>query len=99
MKLLTKAIEKKHRENKEKHMVMDKKTVVKLFNPSGAGPWWLWSMDDDDILFWVCEINCRELGYVALEEITSFKGRMGLPIERDMYYSSDKTFDEILNGE
>ena len=99
MKLLTKAIEKKLRANKDKHMVMDKKPVVKLFNPTGAGTWWLWSMDDDDILFGVCEINCRELGNVALEEITSFKGRMGLPIERDMYYSSDKTFDEILNGE
>ena len=99
MKLLTKAIEKKLRANKDKHMVMDKKPVVKLFNPTGAGTWWLWSMDDDDILFGVCEINCRELGYVALEEITSFRGTMGLPIERDMYYSSDKTFDEILNGE
>ena len=85
MKLLTKAIEKKLRANKDKHMVMDKKPVVKLFNPTGAGTWWLWSMDDDDILFGVCEINCRELGYVALEEITSFKGRMGLLIERDMY--------------
>ena len=99
MKLLTKAIEKKLRANKDKHMVMDKKPVVKLFNPTGTGTWWLWSMDDDDILFGVCEINCRELGYVALDELTSFKGLMGLPIERDMYYSSDETFDEILNGE
>jgi len=99
MKLLTKTLYQKLRKNHDQQNCLDKKPVVKLFNPTGTGTWWLWSIDDDDVLFGICEIGCRELGYVSLEEIKSFRGTLGLPIERDMYYSADETFNELLNGD
>lgn len=100
MKLLTKAIENKLKKNaKTDDSIMDKKPIAKLFNPTGIGTWWLWSIDEDDVLFGVAEVHEREVGYFTLDELKSFKGTFGLGIERDMYYSSDKTFKQILNGE
>ena len=32
-----------------------------------------------------------ELGYVSLEEISSVRGRLGLPVECDLYFVADKT--------
>jgi hypothetical protein len=102
MKLLTQPILKKLKKNASMNdsleSIMDKKPVAKLFNPTGAGTWWLWSIQDD-VFLGVAEIHEREVGYFTLNELKSFKGLFGLGIERDMYYSSDKTFKQILNGE
>ena len=99
MKLLTKTLYQKLRKNNDQENCLDKKPVVKLFNPTGAGTWWLWSIDEDNVCFGVAEINTREFGYISLEELTSFKGRYNVGIERDKYYSADETFDELLNGD
>ncbi len=65
-------------------------SVVKLFNPCGAAVWLITEMmDDGDKLFGLCDlgVGCPELGYVSLTEIESVKNRLGLGMERDLYFA------------
>ena len=58
-------------------------------------------MQDDDsngtdyTLFGLVEGHEKELGYVRLSEIESIRGPMGLPVERDLWWSP-KTLAEIV---
>lgn len=36
-------------------------------------------------------LGCPEIGYVNLQEIRSVRGKLGLPVERDLYFTADKT--------
>jgi len=59
---------------------------VKLFNPTGAGTWYLSEYDPDTRqAFGVANILDRELGYIDMAELVAFRGQFGLPIERDLY--------------
>lgn len=64
--------------------------IVKYFDPSGAATWLITEMmpDEPDILFGLCDLGMGhpELGYVSLSELQSVKGRLGLGIERDLYF-------------
>jgi len=66
--------------------------VVKFFDPTGAATWLITEMmpDEPDILFGLCDLgmDCPELGYVSLAELESVTGRLGLGIERDLYFSA-----------
>jgi Protein of unknown function (DUF2958) len=66
--------------------------VVKFFDPTGAATWLITEMmtDEPDILFGLCDLGMGypELGYVSLSELQSVKGRLGLGIERDLYFSA-----------
>lgn len=68
--------------------------VVKLFTPD-AGATWLISecdLDEPDRLFGLCDLGLDhpELGYVSLAEIKEIRGRLGLPVERDLHFVADK---------
>jgi hypothetical protein len=67
----------------------DIKIVLKLFNPTGAGTWYLYEKEDDDI-YWgfvnLGDIDCAECGTVSMSELMAFRGRFGLGIERDMHF-------------
>ena len=69
--------------------------VVKLFTPDGAATWLLTELDPDDtdIAFGLCDLGmgCPELGSVRLSELESVRGKLGLPIERDLYFTATKT--------
>jgi hypothetical protein len=85
MQLLTKKIKEKLINN---HINQDgKKTfkpVLKLFNPTGIGTWYLSELNpENNIAFGLCCLHEKEYGYVSLNELAEFKGRFGLPIERD----------------
>lgn len=72
----------------------DPAPVVKLFTPD-AGATWLISEcqpHEPDLLFGLCDlgVNQPELGYVSLAEISSFRGQLGLPVERDLHFIADK---------
>ena len=73
----------------EEDKVLDHKVVVKFFNPTGAGTWYIFEAkpEDPNILYGLCIIHEPEWGYVSLAELKSFRGQMGLGIERDMYYT------------
>jgi hypothetical protein len=74
---------------------IDHRPVVKLFTPDGAATWLFTECDpaEPDRLFGLCDlgVGCPELGYVSLTEITEVRGRLGLPVERDLHFVADKS--------
>lgn len=69
--------------------------VVRLFTPDAGCTWLLgWiDPDDPDIAFGLCDlgIGFPELGTVSLAEIRAVRGQLGLPVERDLHFTPDKT--------
>ena len=78
--------------------------VVKLFTPDAGCTWLLTEIDPDDpdIAFGLCDLGmgCPEIGSVSLSELASVRGRLNLPVERDLYFTATKTLsayaDEAL---
>jgi hypothetical protein len=72
----------------------DPHPVVKLFTPDAGATWLLSELDPDDpdIAFGLCDLGlgCPELGSVSISELESVRGRLGLPIERDLWFEADK---------
>lgn len=68
--------------------------VVKLFTPDGACTWLLTELDpeDPDIAFGLCDLGMGfpELGCVRISELESVRGKLRLPIERDLYFTADR---------
>ncbi len=100
MKLLTKAIEAALERtplySTDGIPVEEKDVIVKFFNPTGAGTWFIFegervvdehgNDDGDWRLFGLAHIHEWELGYVMLSELAGFEGRFGLGIERDLHW-------------
>ncbi|MBW4985856.1 DUF2958 domain-containing protein [Mameliella sp. CS4] len=71
----------------------DHPPVVKLFTPDAQATWLLSELDPEDgLLFGLCDlgIGCAELGYVALAELETVRGPLGLPVERDQWFGADR---------
>jgi hypothetical protein len=72
----------------------DPPPVVKLFTPDAGATWLLTEIDPDDHnhAFGLCDLGhgFPELGYVSLAELQSVRGRLGLPVERDMHFIATK---------
>lgn len=70
---------------------IDPMPVVKLFTPDAGATWLLSELDpsDPDIAFGLCDLGLGEpeLGYVSVKEIKTIRGRLGLPVERDMHFT------------
>lgn len=104
MKLLTKEIRKKlpplySQESKGGKAIVH----LKLFVPDGSWSWYITEgspiKDDsgkevDFHFFGLVDGHDKEFGYVALSELESARGPMGLPIERDLWWEP-KTLEEI----
>jgi len=75
--------------------------VVKLFTPDAACTWLLSELDPDepDIAFGLCDLGMGfpELGSVRISELGSLRGRLGLPVERDLHFAADKTLSEYAD--
>lgn len=79
------------------HDTIDFPPVVKLFAPDANCTWLLVELDaEGNTAFGLCDLgmDTPELGYVQLSDIASVRGRLGLPIERDLYFSGDKPLSE-----
>lgn len=84
----------------------DIKIVMKLFNPTGAGTWYLYEKEDEDIYMAFVNLgdrDCAECGRVSMSELLAFRGRFGLKIERDMHFkplsiSLQEVIDKIKSG-
>jgi len=73
---------------------LDFKPVVKLFTPDGSATWLLTEIDPDGgRAFGLCDLGVGEpeLGYVSIAELRSARGKLGLPVERDLHFKADKT--------
>ncbi len=95
MKLITKEIEAKLAKNVSDATI--DKPYLKLFDPTGSATWLITEYDKTtQMLYGLCDLGMGfpELGYVSLDEIKSVKGHFGLGIERDMYWTPDKTLRE-----
>jgi hypothetical protein len=108
MKIITKAIEAafaKQGKTSQKSM-SEIKIVMKLFNPIGAGTWYIYEHIEDDI--YMCFANLgdpmmAEMGTVSLDELMSLRLPMGLHIERDMHFDPlsrtlKDVYDKIKSG-
>lgn len=72
----------------------DPPPVVKLFTPDAGATWLLTEIDPDDPdhAFGLCDLGlgCPELGWVSLAELATVRGRLRLPIERDLHFRAEK---------
>jgi len=102
MILITKALtEQLHANSRAQRAAMNKgddaldfKPVVKLFTPDAQCTWLLTELDPDDgLAFGLCDLGMGEpeLGYVSLTELQSVRGKLGLPVERDLHFEADKS--------
>ena len=99
MKLFTKAIRDKLVSNhRQQDGTKSFRAVVKLFNPTGAGTWYLSELNPEtNVAFGVCQIHEKEFGYVSIDELSEYKGAFGLGIERDKYFKPTKLEDLYEN--
>jgi hypothetical protein len=69
--------------------------VVKLFTPDAGFTWLLTEIDPDhhEIAFGLCDLGMGypELGCVSLAEIADLRGKLGLPVERDLHFEGEKS--------
>jgi hypothetical protein len=103
MELFTAEIEARLLENGRKnaeHIAADGNTidfhpVVKLFTPDAVCTWLLTEIDPEepDIAFGLCDLGMGfpEMGSVSLTELRALRGKLGLPVERDLSFEADKT--------
>lgn len=69
--------------------------VVKLFTPDAGCTWLLSELDPEepDLAFGLCDLGMGspEMGNVLISELESVRGKLGLPIERDLHFKADKS--------
>lgn len=72
----------------------DHPPVLKLFTPDGAATWLISEADphDSDRFLALSDLGLGypEIGWVSLAELSSVRGRLGLPVERDLHFVADK---------
>lgn len=101
MQLLTKDIEARLLKNGQAQRkaeaigrAIDFFPVVKLFTPDAGATWLLTEIDPEepDIAFGLCDLGLGfpELGTVSLAELRDLRGRLGLPVERDLSFKADR---------
>ena len=102
MKLITDEQHRKLLENGRKQQEFaakdesfDPMPVVKLFTPDANATWLLTEVypDDPDIAFGLADLGLGfpELGCVSLTELRQIRGKLNLPVERDLSFEADKT--------
>ena len=68
----------------------DHKPVVKLSTPDANCTWLLTEIDPEetDVAFGLCDLGLGfpELGYVSITELSTLRGKFGLPVERDLSF-------------
>ncbi|MCC7449942.1 MAG: DUF2958 domain-containing protein [Anaerolineae bacterium] len=64
----------------------DKMIWIRLFDPQGSWTWYVVEYDGKDECFGYVEGFEGEWGYFTLSELRTLRGKMGLPIERDIWF-------------
>lgn len=74
--------------------------VVKIFNPQGAGSWFILNSDpqDPDYLWAIVDLGYgAEVGSVSRSDLETYTGRFGLGFERDLGFDPINA-EELYNG-
>jgi hypothetical protein len=106
MKLFTRDIDKKLFAQYQRGASLENQVVVaKIFNPYGAGRWYLLNSDpsDPDYLWAIVQINGEpETGSVSRKQLENIRVKpFNLPLERDLYFSpinALELYQGLLNG-
>lgn len=69
------------------HLGLDAIAPVKFFTPDGNWTWYPTEYDGEDTFFGLVSGFEVELGYFSLTEIEGVRGQLGLPVERDLYFT------------
>jgi hypothetical protein len=88
MQLLTKAIRRRLPPlyaNEEKGL--EALAVVKFFTPDSSWTWYASEFDGDDLFFGLAVGFEPELGYFKLSELQTVRGKLGLSVERDRFFT------------
>lgn len=101
MELITDEIKKKLLENGNRMELdddFDPEPVVKFFTPDGGATWLISAMYPcaPDILFGLCDLGVGhpEMGDVSLGELKELRGRLGMPVERDLHFAAKMTLSQ-----
>lgn len=100
MKLLTNELIKRFEQvgSQEKIPTADKIIIAKFFNPTGIGTWYATEYDPESQEFFgyasLFGDHNDEWGYFSLAELSEYRGKFGLGIERDLYFG-EKKFSEV----
>lgn len=98
MKLLTKELRAKLPKlyQTEDIPVEEKIAIAKFFTPDAQWTWYAveGQEEDDDFTFFGLVYGLeKEWGYFSLKELESVRGKLGLPIERDKWFTPTKIKD------
>lgn len=104
MLLMTKEIERKARKQFPKGSDMSQLVVAKFFDPCGSWTWYLMNQDpkDPDYLWGIVKGSYVEVGSFSLSELLNHKGRFGIGIERDRWFTpapAKEILARLNNGE
>ena len=99
MKLLTKALKDRFKKvGRQEAFGNDATVVAKFFTPDSNWTWYATEYyPKDKTFFGLVHGFEKELGYFSLPELESVRGPMGLPIERDRYWS-EATLNDVMSG-
>lgn len=79
--------------------------VAKIFNPFGAGTWFILNSDpqDPDYLWAIVDLGYgAEVGSVSRSELENYRGRFGLGFERDLSFdpiNAEELYQGLRQGE
>ena len=108
VQLFTKEIEKKLQSQYKFGAILEKQKVIcKIFNPFGAGVWYLLNQDpeDTDYLWCIAILYETEMGSVSKSELENIRVEVlgkKFPLERDISWkpiSAKKVWDKLMAGE
>ena len=86
MKLLTDEVLKQLPKLYSQENEPDPMVVCKFFFPDFSWTWYAIEFDGKDTFYGLVDGFEQELGYFTLSELLSTRGKLGLPIERDLYF-------------
>jgi len=101
---MTKKIREKAQKQYRRGSSMKQDVVAKFFDPTGSWTWYLMNQDpkNPDYLWGIVDGFAVEMGSFSLSELQSYRGVLGLGIERDLYFkemSAQELWDRLNNGE
>ena len=101
MKLLTKTLEKRFAQVGSQSEEKDPLIIAKFFNPTGAGTWYATEYDPDRRVFFgyvsIFGDWNDEWGSFSLDELESYRGPLGLGMERDLHFG-EKRASQVINN-
>lgn len=88
MKLITPELLERFREIGRQEEAKDPLVIAKFFTPDAGWTWYATEYDEAEEMFFGLVVGFEpELGYFSLAELESARGGLGLPVERDLYFS------------